>query len=61
MELQVLRFNLYGEAGTDMLSCQVAHVERDSKQFVTVYGTERNGSQFYFILDQELIDTISQV
>ena len=39
----------------------VSNVERDSDQFVTVYGTEQDGQLFYIVLDQEVVDKIRSV
>ncbi len=37
----------------------VSNVERDSEQFVTIYGTERNGQLYYIVLDQEVLDKLN--
>lgn len=39
----------------------VANVERDSPEYVTVYGIERSGQLYYLVLDQELIDKLKTI
>ena len=39
----------------------VSNVERDSDEFVTIYGTEQNGQLYYIVLDQATVDLIKQV
>ena len=39
----------------------VANVERDSDEFVTIYGTERKGQLYYIVLDQDVVDRIRSV
>ena len=39
----------------------VSNVERDSDEFVTIYGTEQNGQLYYIVLDQATIDLIKAV
>lgn len=40
---------------------EVANVERDSDDLVTVYGTESNGQLYYLVIDQELIDKLKSI
>ena len=40
---------------------EVQNVERDDKQFVTVYLEEKNGHNWSLILDQETVDWIKRV
>ena len=40
---------------------EVTYVERDSQDYVTVYGTERSGQLYYLVLNQELIDTLKTI
>ncbi len=39
----------------------VANIERDSDEFITIYGTEENGQLYYIVLDQEVVDKISTI
>ena len=39
----------------------VDNVERDSPDYVTVYGTEKDGQLYYIVLDQELIDRLKTI
>ncbi len=36
-------------------------IERDSDEFVTIYGPEVDGQCFYLILDQEVIDKLKTI
>ncbi len=40
---------------------KVAHVERDDKDYVTIYGTVEHGELYYFVLSQDLIDQIKSL
>ena len=39
----------------------VQNIERDSEEFVTIYGTEENGQLYYIVLDQEVVDKIRTI
>ena len=39
----------------------VTNIERDSDQFITIYGTEQEGQLFYIVLDQEVVDKIKTI
>ncbi len=59
MKMSVLRAVRSKEMDVDLEHITtVSNVERDSEQFVTIYGTERNGQLYYIVLDQEVVDKI---
>ena len=58
----VLRAVRTKEMDTDISHVtKVANVERDSSEYVTVYGTEADGQLYYIVLDQELIDKLKTI
>ena len=62
MKMTVLRAVRSKEMDVDIDHCTyVQVVERDSDQFVTIYGTEKNGQLYYIVLDQEVIERIKTV
>jgi hypothetical protein len=57
MKLTFLTFHKDTEQ-TDELSLEVAHAERDSPDFLTIYAEELNGKTHYIVLDQEVLDVL---
>lgn len=50
------------EMDCDIDECtDVNHVDRDSKDHVTIYGTETGGQLWYLILSQELIEELKTI
>lgn len=62
MKMTILRAVRSKEMDVDLEQCTtVSNVERDSNQFVTIYGTEENGQLYYIVLDQDVVDKIRAV
>ncbi len=41
---------------------EVANIDRDSEEFVTIYGTETDsGELFYIVINQALIDRLKKI
>lgn len=62
MKMTVLRAVRSKEMDVDLNeTTEVANVERDDEQFVTIYGTEKDGRLYYIVLDQEVVDKIRTI
>jgi len=46
---------------TDELQVPVANIERDSEQYVTIYGEEIADAVPYIVLDQDVLDELQQL
>ena len=62
MKMSILRATRPLEMDVDIdHTTVVANIERDSKEFVTIYGTEENGELYYIVLDQDVINRLKEV
>ncbi len=62
MKMTILRAVRSKEMDVDLNeTTEVSNVERDDEQFVTIYGTEKDGQLYYIVLDQQVVDKISTV
>lgn len=62
MKMSILRAVQEREMDVDLEEVtEVQNIERDSEQYVTIYGTERDGHLFYIVLDQEVINRLKTI
>ena len=62
MNITVLRAVRKLEMDVDLKqTTRIVNIERDSDELVTMYGTEKDGELYYFVLDQELINMLSTI
>ncbi len=62
MNMTILRAVRELEMDVDrVVTTKVDLVERDNEQFVTLYGTERDGQLYYIVLDQKVIDKLKTI
>ncbi len=62
MKMTILRAVRSKEMDVDLEHCTtVQNIDRDSEEFITIYGTEENGQLYYIVLDQEVVNRISNI
>lgn len=60
MQMTILKFHKDTEE-TDELLTPVVNIERDSEQFVTLYGEEGEDGLPYIVLDQDVLDELRKL
>ena len=60
MTMTVVQYEKSGQVPISLVT-EVSHVERDSDEYITVYGTDQSGLFIYLILSQETVDRIKSV
>jgi len=62
MKMSILRAVRELEMDVDLdVQTEIQNIERDSPNYVTLYGTEDGGKLYYIVLDQKTIEYLKTI